>query len=268
MRLNLHLDEEVAGGPALESRCPLACQADSRSSLHARRDLHRQPLRLRHSASPTAIGARLSGPAGSVTSRAGSGEVERPSAATRSPGAAAGGTLSNLSSFALSIAAFAAPGTGDRQNPFRSADRFIEGQLNPADQIFSARGAFGLSLVVPRHREAAATGPAEQIPENVADIEPIAWRERNLSSIALNAAPGGLVGPQGLRLLLVEADLGGIVAKLVVKPAFLGVREHFERSGELLELLFGGLAPGIDVGMVLAGELAVRLFELGFGGAA
>src|SRR5260370_1441031 len=66
MRLNLHLDQEVAGGPALESRCPLACQADSRSSLHAGRDLHRQPLRLPHSASPPAIWPPLTRPPASA----------------------------------------------------------------------------------------------------------------------------------------------------------------------------------------------------------
>ena len=48
-----------------------------------------------------------------------------------------------------------------------------------------------------------------------------------------------------------------IEAELVVHLAFLGVREDFVGFLNLLELLFGGFVAGIQVRVILAGQLAV-----------
>src|SRR5690606_11691028 len=52
-------------------------------------------------------------------------------------------------------------------------------------------------------------------------------------------------------------------AHLVVLGALLGVVQHRERFADLLELRLGGLVTGVRVGVVLAGELAVRLLQVG-----
>ncbi len=61
-------------------------------------------------------------------------------------------------------------------------------------------------------------------------------------------------------------DVVGIKAELVVNLAFLRVAEDFVGFGESLEFFLGGLVTGIDVGMVLAGELLESLADFFRGG--
>ena len=57
-------------------------------------------------------------------------------------------------------------------------------------------------------------------------------------------------------------DVVGVEAELVVNLALLGIAENVVRLGEGLELLFRAFVPGIDVGMILARELAERLADV------
>ena len=59
--------------------------------------------------------------------------------------------------------------------------------------------------------------------------------------------------------LLVHAPVG---AELVVLLALLRIAEDLVRLVDLLELRLGRLVAGVHVGMMLAGELAVRLLDL------
>ena len=51
-------------------------------------------------------------------------------------------------------------------------------------------------------------------------------------------------------------------AERVVRLALLGVGEHVVRALHLLEALLGGVVAGVSVGVVLAGELPVRLLDV------
>ena len=54
----------------------------------------------------------------------------------------------------------------------------------------------------------------------------------------------------------------GVKPDLVVNFAFLGIAEDVVGFGERFELLFGCLVPGVDVGMILARQLAERLADI------
>jgi hypothetical protein len=60
-------------------------------------------------------------------------------------------------------------------------------------------------------------------------------------------------------------DLLPIVAPAVVLLALLGIGEHRVGLADLLELRLGLLVAGVDVGVVLAGELAVGGLDVLFG---
>src|SRR5262249_6423950 len=73
--------------------------------------------------------------------------------------------------------------------------------------------------------------------------------------------------PAGERLPLL---LGLLVhppvrAELVVLAALVGIAEHFVRLVDLLELAFRALVAGVDVGMVLSGQLSESLLDVFFG---
>ncbi len=57
-------------------------------------------------------------------------------------------------------------------------------------------------------------------------------------------------------------DVVGVEAKLVVNLALLGIAENVVGLGERLELLLRALVAGIDVGMILARELAESLADV------
>ena len=70
----------------------------------------------------------------------------------------------------------------------------------------------------------------------------------------------------GIRFRCRGIDVVGVKADLVVDFALLGIAENFVRLGERLELFFGRFVPRIDVGMVLARELAKRFTNIVSGG--
>src|SRR5438093_283729 len=85
------------------------------------------------------------------------------------------------------------------------------------------------------------------------------------------AAEGEAVPAFGPALVLactrrIEPGLQALQAELVVELALAGVGEHVVRDGDLLEALLGLLVARVQVGVVLAGEPAVRLLYLLGGG--
>src|SRR5690606_28506985 len=69
------------------------------------------------------------------------------------------------------------------------------------------------------------------------------------------------VGPPaiGAGALGIEAGLQTLVAELVVATPLLGVGERVVGERQVLERLLGARVPRVQVGMMLARELAVRL---------
>ena len=78
-------------------------------------------------------------------------------------------------------------------------------------------------------------------------------------STACAAGAGVGLGGRGIDVVGVEADL-------IVNLALLGIAEDVVRLGERLEFFLGGLVPGINVGVVLARELAKCLANVVGGG--
>src|SRR5262249_47485312 len=66
----------------------------------------------------------------------------------------------------------------------------------------------------------------------------------------------------GARLVGIEAAAQRLLAELIVSLALFGIGEDVVGDRDLLELLLGGLVARIDVRVMLARQLAVRLADL------
>src|SRR5215475_3204973 len=65
----------------------------------------------------------------------------------------------------------------------------------------------------------------------------------------------------GICLGCSRINVVGVKPKLIVNLALLGIAENFVGFRKGLKLLLGGLVPGIDVRMVLAGELTKSFLD-------
>jgi hypothetical protein len=83
--------------------------------------------------------------------------------------------------------------------------------------------------------------------------------DRPLLEVARPLVLRGLPLLVGTRLVGVEAPGHRRVAELVICGAFLLVGEHFVCRGHALERVFGLVIAGVDVRMMSARELAIRL---------
>src|SRR5262249_19143125 len=102
-----------------------------------------------------------------------------------------------------------------------------------------------------------APPPGTRLPEfEVEALEPFRARAKGEAVPALAPALV-LARPAG-----VEARLASAVSELVVELALLGIRQRVVGEGDVLEALLRLLVPGVQVRMVLPGELAVRLLDL------
>src|SRR5260370_36173046 len=149
-----------------------------------------------------------------------------------------------------------------------AVDRLIERQLDAGVKVLPPRrAALLLHLVAGKEiGTLAAPGAVEEVAKQIPEID-----SSGSFSSEMNAHPSGLcgvaIGPQRFGFLLVKANLGRILAKLVVRLALLRIGEHLEGAGDLFELLLGALVPRIDVRMIFAGELAICLLDLRVTGA-
>ena len=120
--------------------------------------------------------------------------------------------------------------------------RFFEGDVHGVGQVAAAKDLTPAALLT-------TSATAEDIAKNIAE------------AAAETTKPFGTTGPAHVRV-----HTG--VTVLVVSGFFLGVREHLVSLFGFFEFLFGGLGriTLVAVGVVLHGELAVRLFDLVVGG--
>jgi hypothetical protein len=155
---------------------------------------------------------------------------------------------------------------GDGEAALGAGDGLAKAHLDLGVEVLAALGALGLLAPedVLRAPGAAAAPSVEEVAEEVAEVEPLQIRHlAALTAAGLRLA----VSPVGLGLLGVVAELGGVLAKVVVHLALLGIGENLEGSPHLLELLFGSFVARIDVRVELARQLAVRLLDLILAGA-
>ena len=130
---------------------------------------------------------------------------------------------------------------------------FLKGQNHAGLDVVAFAG--GVGVRAGRTAEAAKSA-AEQVAEDVAQVYAAGTAEATAKTATEAAA--GLAGP------IVGIDPGK--AELVIALAFFRVGKYIVRLVDFLELLLGGLVAGVQVGVVLFGELAVGAFDLGIGG--
>jgi len=124
----------------------------------------------------------------------------------------------------------------DRDAGLDAAERVLEGEAHLGLEVGAAPPCRLGSRPAPE-APAAAEEVAEE-PTQVAEVE-----------VARDVPASRVAAPTVGR------------AERVVLLALLGVREHVVGCLDLLEALLGGGVAGVAVGMVLAGELAVRLLD-------
>jgi hypothetical protein len=111
--------------------------------------------------------------------------------------------------------------------------RAAAGRLDELDLDADLQIAARLRSAAPAAAEQVAEDAAEQVLEDVARVEV-------------------------LRLETVEP---GVAVAVVARP-LVGVAQHLERLGRLLELLRRDLVADVAVGVMLEGQLAVRLLDV------
>src|SRR5439155_13791870 len=236
MRPDLDDEVEVARPAPAARRAAFALHANACPVAHAGRDLDRETL-------------ALLGLPGSGASRA--------CAATLPPGPAAVRTGHGA--------------THGHRGP-RAADRVPEVDL---ERVLDA---------LPARCRGAGTGAPEAAEHLVQDVgeatlllgPPPAPRRRGAEALEVEVPPRTpaereamtALGPVPVlaRARRVETRLEPLEPELVVEPALVGVGEDVVRERDLLEPLLGLLVPRVQVRVILAGELAVRLLDvLGLG---
>src|ERR1700687_4156958 len=160
------------------------------------------------------------------------------------------------------LAGRASPRSGNGQSPLSTIDRLIERQLDAGVKVFAPRRAALLLHLVTGEEVCtlAAPGAVEEVAKQIPEID-----SSGSFSTEMRAPPSGLcgvaIGPQRFGFLLVETDLGRVLAKLIVQFPLLRIGEHFEGARDLFELLLGALVPRVDVRMIFAGKLAICLLD-------
>jgi len=241
----LHPDShvKVTVAPPLAPLPPLAGHLEAGSGLYTGRDLHREGLGIPHHAVAPAGGAGIFHHTPlAVAVAAGLADTEEPLLEPHLACATAGGTDLGLGAgLGAAAAALAAP--------------LAKGNLNlllgPEGRLFEAEFQVVLEIVAP----SAATPPGTA-PEDIA------------KNVTENVTKGGAGSKTA------EASRGKAsgaeprMAELVVLGPFLGIGENLVGLGDLLELLLGLLVPGVLVRVVLDGQLAECLLDLGVRGVA
>src|ERR1022692_1378718 len=249
IRTHVHPYVEVAGRTAALAGCALALELDPLAVANTGRNAgldgpgtHRAAAARAHLA--RVVDHEAAPPAGPARLR----KREVPQVLAGLPAALAGGADPRHGSRlgAGAHAGLARPLAGQPQGHGDAVDRVPEGQ-----------GRLGLDVrAAPRPRllvRAAAEHPAEKVAEppagapwraaeEVTEVEPAlaaARRSRHPDAAAAEQGPG-----------------------VVVLLAPLLVRQHVVRLGDLLEALLGRRVALVGIGVVLAGELAVRLLDL------
>src|SRR6185436_2436096 len=152
---------------------------------------------------------------------------------------------------AAAVTGLTGGGTLDPDRHGRSPHRVVERDRRGGLEIRAAR----------RSRTAAATRPTEQPAEQVAEVTQVLEPHAAGETTGESAAGGTATAREPAR----AEPGGGHVAHLVVLLALLVVAEHVVCGRDLLEPILRVLVPGVGVGVVLLGKLAIRLLDLGRG---
>ena len=130
--------------------------------------------------------------------------------------------------------------------------RFLKGQDDVGLDIVAL--ARGVGVGAAGTAETAKATAAEQIAEDIAQVNTAA----ETAAKAATEATAGLAGP------IVGIDPSE--TELVIALALVRVGKNIVGLVDLLELFLGVLIAGVQVGVVLFGQLAVGAFDLGIGG--
>ena len=129
--------------------------------------------------------------------------------------------------------------------------RLLKGQNYAGLNIMALARCIGVGA----GRAAEAAKPAETAAEDIAkDIAQV----HTAGAEATETGAAALAGP------IVGVDPGK--AELIIALAFFRVRKDIVGLVDLLELFLSRLVAGVQVGVVLFGQLAVGAFDLGIGG--
>src|SRR5581483_10845611 len=273
MRADARRNVEVAGRPAARARLALAGHANALAGLGARRNVDTHGLLPHHAAGAAASRTRIAGNLpGAAAGRAGLPKLHRPFGDRYRPAAFALGTRFRRRAGlgARAVACLAFDWTIDRERRLKTAHGVEEVDVHSRFDVVPAlrSGARGAS--------APATGAerAAEAAENIAEVVEIEF----LRVEAAAESAGGAAGPRARRLLLplfVAARLVGVeaggearLAEFVVELALLRVAQHVVGNRDIFEFALGLFVAGIDVGVILARELAVRFADIVVGCAA
>ena len=142
------------------------------------------------------------------------------------------------------VTARAALDAGIGDLPLTAERRFFKAQVDLDHDVLT------LGRGIPARGCAAASAP-EEVAENVAEIA----ETEAASAKAAEACARSRI----------EVRVNACEAVLVIARLLVGVRQDLICLVDLLELLLSGLVAGVLVGVVLHGELAVRLLDLCLG---
>ena len=131
--------------------------------------------------------------------------------------------------------------------------RFLKGQDDVGLDIVAL--ARGVGVGAAGTAETAKATAAEQIAEDIAQVNTAC---AETAAKAATEAAAGLAGP------IVGIDPSE--TELVIALALVRVGKNIVGLVDLLELFLGVLIAGVQVGVVLFGQLAVGAFDLGIGG--
>jgi hypothetical protein len=127
--------------------------------------------------------------------------------------------------------------------------RILERNLHLGFNTFGARSS-ALTAVIVRWRSLTPS-PKERFKEIA---EASAETPAEIVEVDVHASPPGR-----------RSELDTVLpvwAELIVTLALVGIREHLIRFVDLFEALFGPAIPGIQIRVILSGELAVGLPDL------
>src|SRR5579863_2911291 len=242
---NLHV--EVAGGSAVGPRLALAGEPYTVARVHAGRHLHRQRLLLLHPALSVAVRAGVRDDlAPAVAARTGLLHREEALLHAHLAAAVAGGAGHGLAAL-LGAAAVADLAGHERWHVdvHRVAEhRLLEGEGEPEAQVRAAVDP--LAAATPSAGEDVAEHVAEDVAEHVVGVEarPAAATTTGTGGVGVHAR----------------------VAELVVRGALLGIGEDLVGFLGFLEVFFRGLVAGVAIRVMLHGEPAVGLLDVGLRG--
>src|SRR5581483_7799157 len=285
MLAGAHNDVEVAGRAAVTSCIALAGEPDALPVARARLDSDFQRFGAVHHA--FAAAHRTNGPVLTRAAAARARHVElHASALLRDlAGAVALRTRPRLFEKSDAVAVRTCVLARDAEAQHGAADRLPEVHSDLVFEVAARLRAFGLHAATiedagedvaeparPAARSARASASAstlEQVGEvETAEVEAAALSAASARASGVAAAKPARTGAAGLsatarvRFGRCRINVVAVEAELIVNPALLGIAEDVVRFRDLLELFFRGLVAGIDVGVILARQLAKRLADV------